>query len=69
MFTQHTQLLLVARKVNIVVAFSFLPQNFGRWQGSMNGTLSYYEHSGGNQKILHHNDGVIHCSYKWIIFQ
>ena len=23
-------------RVNLVVAFGFLPQNFGRWQGSMN---------------------------------
>ena len=26
-----------------MVAFGFLPQKFGRWQGPMNGTLSFYE--------------------------
>ena len=26
-----------------MVAFGFLPQNFGTWWGSVNGTLSFYE--------------------------
>ena len=30
-------------RVTLVVAFGFLPQNFGRWKGPMNGTLSFYE--------------------------
>ena len=30
-------------KVMLVVAFGFLPQNFGRFQGPMNNTLSFYE--------------------------
>ena len=30
-------------RVTLVVAFGFLPQNFGRWRGPMNGTLSFYE--------------------------
>ena len=30
-------------RVTLVVTFGFLHQNFGRWQGSMNGTLSFYE--------------------------
>ena len=33
-----------------MVAFGFLPQNFWRWQGPTNGTLSFYEcrFSGGD---------------------
>ena len=30
-------------RVTLVVAFDFLPQNFGEWQGPINGTLSLYE--------------------------
>ena len=30
---------LVASRVILVVAFVFLPQNFGTWQGPANGTL------------------------------
>ena len=33
-----------------MVAFGFLPQNFWKWQGPTNGTLSFYEcrFSGGD---------------------
>ena len=31
-------------RVNLVVAFGFFLQNFGRWQGPVNGTLSFYEY-------------------------
>ena len=30
-------------RVTLVVAFGFLPQNFGRWWGPTNSTLSVYE--------------------------
>ena len=32
-----------------MIAFAFLPQNFGRWQGRMNGILSFYEHRLSNE--------------------
>ena len=37
-------------RVTLVIAFGFLPQNFGRWWGPMNGPLSFYEcrFSGGD---------------------
>ena len=37
-------------RVTLVLAFDFLLQNFGRWQGPMNDTLSFYEcrFSGGD---------------------
>ena len=37
-------------RVTLVVAFGFLSQNFGRWCGPRNGTLSFYEwrSSGGD---------------------
>ena len=46
--------LLVARRVTLVVAFGFLPQNFGRWQGPTNVTLLFYEcmFSGGDTQTL-----------------
>ena len=35
---------LVARqRVTLVVAFSFFPKGFKKWQGPTNGTLSFYE--------------------------
>ena len=30
-------------RVTLVVAFGYLLQNFGKWQGATNGTLSIYE--------------------------
>ena len=46
--------LLVARRVALVVAFGFLPQNFGRWQGPTNVTLLFYKcmFSGGDTQTL-----------------
>ena len=37
-----------------MVAFGFLPQNFGRWWGRINGTLSFYEFrlNGGDTQML-----------------
>ena len=35
--------LLVVHRVILVVGFAFLAKNFGRWQGAMNGTLSFCE--------------------------
>ena len=37
-------------RVSLVVTFGFLSQNFGRWRGPANGTLSFYEcrFSGGD---------------------
>ena len=40
--------------ITFVVAFGFLSQNFGRWQGPTNGTLSFYEcrlSDGGTQTL------------------
>ena len=41
-------------RVTFMVVFGFLLQNFGRWQGATNGTLSIYEwrSSGGNTQTL-----------------
>ena len=41
-------------RITLVVAFGFLPQNFERWQGPTNDTLSFYECrlSGGDTQIL-----------------
>ena len=37
-----------------MIAFGFLPENFERWQGPMNGTLAIYECrlSGGDTQTL-----------------
>ena len=41
---EEPKILLVAQTVTSVVAFrGFLPQNFGRWEGPINVTLSFYE--------------------------
>ena len=45
-------------RVTLVVASGFLPQNFRRWQGSMNGTLSFYKcrlSSGDTQRWWGHS--------------
>ena len=41
-------------RVTLVVAFGFLPQNFGKWWGPTNTTLSFYEcrFSGGDPQTL-----------------
>ena len=42
-----------------MVAFSFLAQNFGRWRGTMNSTLSFYEcrlSGGDTQKWWGHSN-------------
>ena len=36
---------------SLVIAFGYLPQNFGRWWGPMNGTFSFYE-CGGDAKTF-----------------
>ena len=54
--------LLIARRV---AAFGFLPQNFGRWQRSMNGTISFYEcqlSSWGTQRWWEHSS-LTCCSW------
>ena len=40
----------MARRVTFVVAFGFLPQNFGRWRGPTNAILSFCDckFSGGD---------------------
>ena len=45
---------LVARRVTLVVAFGFLPQNSGRWCGPTNAILSFYgcRLSGGDTQTL-----------------
>ena len=45
-------------RVTLVDTFGFLPQNFGRWWGPMNGTFSFYEcrlNGGDTQKWLGHS--------------
>ena len=39
----NQELLLVARRVSLFVAYSFVPYNFRRWQGPMNAIFSVYE--------------------------
>ena len=45
-------------RVTLVVAFGFLPQNFGRWRGPTNGTLSFYE-----QRV---NKSGVQRTSKWL---
>ena len=42
----------MAQIVNLVVAFSFFPQNFGRWLGPTNAILPFYDYglSGGDSQ-------------------
>ena len=58
---------LVARRVALVVAFAFLLQIVGRWQGSMNDILSLYSDLNScNLKLYFlHSEVVVmlqHCS-------
>ena len=55
-YERHSQLPFIkwliagSSRVTLVVTFGFLSQNFDRWQGPMNGSLSFYEFrlSGGD---------------------
>ena len=51
-------------RVTLAVPFFFLPQNFERWQGVINGTLSFYEckFSGGDSMMLWEHSNPSLCA-------
>ena len=56
----------MARRVTLVVAFSFLSQNFGRWQRPMNAILSLYDCSlsGGDTQRWWGHSNTTDCNQK-----
>ena len=55
-------------RVTLVVAFGFLPQNFGMWWGPANGTLPFYEcrFCGGDTMRWKRHSNPTLCKRNWI---